>query len=335
MTEVVVEIGNSHEGSLGIACSMVDMAAKAGAKIVKFQMHLSQFESTTQEPFRAEFSMQDKTRLDYWKRINFSFEDWSKLISYVQNQELEFLCTPFSIEAATWLFQSGGIKRWKVGSGDAVNFPLIDYLISTNLPLIISTGLISNSELITLCKRLSEKNALDRTMLLHCVSQYPATLSDVSLHLLEALRSFSNKVGYSDHSGNLSTSLYAASKGADLIEVHMTPHPDFFGPDVSSSLTPEEIKALIRFIEDLDVMNSTRKSRDTLFEAVTESARIFRKGIYWNMDLCAGSKIEMKHLSFRKPVGQIDAIEIDSVLDKVLLIDVFAGNPANRSEFSN
>ena len=126
--DLIVEVGNAHEGSLGIATSFVDIVKSTGAKCIKFQMHLPEFESSENEPFRKKFSAQDKTRVDYWNRVGFSFEEWKYLLSYTKGADLEFLCTPFSIEAARWLFENTEMKRWKVGSGEATNFPLLSFL---------------------------------------------------------------------------------------------------------------------------------------------------------------------------------------------------------------
>lgn len=335
VAEVIVEIGNAHEGSLGIACSMVDMAKAAGVKTVKFQMHLPEYESTEEEPFRVKFSLQDETRMDYWARVGFNFKEWRQLIDYVEWQGMEFLCTPFSIEAATWLFENHLVKRWKVGSGDATNFPLVDFLVETHLPLIISTGLISELELAILCKRLESLGALERTTLLHCVSKYPVDLDETSLHLMEDLRFYSKRVGYSDHSGNLATPILAMALGADLIEVHMTPHPAFFGPDTKASLTPEQIKSLLEFSKSFEIIQSKKKKKDDIFESVRETAKIFRKGIYWKSNLNAGTVIQLSHLSFKKPIGSIDSIEVDTVVGKIINSDVISGRAVLRSEISD
>ena len=92
-TKIIAELGNTHEGSLGIALSMVDMSANAGADIVKFQLHLSEFESTKYEPFRTKSFSQDKTRLDYWNRVGFTLEQWKLIKNHCDSRKIEFLCS--------------------------------------------------------------------------------------------------------------------------------------------------------------------------------------------------------------------------------------------------
>lgn len=330
--DLIVEIGNAHEGSLGIATSMVDMAAKSGAKTVKFQMHLAQHESSVKEPFRKKFSLQDSNRFEYWQRVNFSFDHWKRLIDYTVAVGLEFLCSPFSLESAEWLLSDGRIKRWKVGSGEATNYPLLDYLIDSKLPILLSTGLVSWDELLEIKRRFENKQAWDRVTVLHCVSMYPAPLESISINILNDLSSITKNVGYSDHSGRVSVPLLVYSKGIKTIEVHMTPHKLFFGPDTQASLTPEEIEMVVRISEEWDVLKSSGATRDELFNSSSNTANIFRKGTYWKSDLQRGHKVSLNDLVFLKPNSEIEAREYEIVLGKVLNCDVKQGESVRKSE---
>lgn len=331
-TEIIVEIGNTHEGSLGVAKSLVLMAKKAGAKTVKFQMHLAEFEGIKNEPFRVKFSEQDETRQDYWRRVNFSLQNWIHLSEFCNSEDLEFLCTPFSLEAARRLFENRLIKRWKIGSGQAVEWPLIDYVSLSGLPLIISTGLISSDEIVSLKKRLENNGAWSKTTLLHCVSQYPAPLDNLDLHLMKDLAKLGCRVGFSDHSGDPNTALYAIANGARVIEVHLTPRKDYFGPDVSSSLTPEEIESLIRFASTSNILENSNGTKELHFQRVSGLRKIFRKGVYWSESLPLGTVIQLKHLQFLKPVDGIDVIDFELLLGKQTAKEVHSGSPVQTDE---
>jgi N-acetylneuraminate synthase len=333
-TEIIVEIGNTHEGSLGVAKSFALMAKKSGAKTVKFQMHLAEFEGVLDEPFRVKFSEQDRTRQDYWKRVNFSLENWINLAEYCKSIEIEFLCTPFSLEAAQVLHENGLIQRWKIGSGQAVEWPLIDYVSQSGLPLIISTGLVSVEEILLLQERLQFNGAWNRTTLLHCVSQYPAPIEHLDLHLMNELRKLGCRVGFSDHSGNPNVALYAISLGAEVIEVHMTPSKDYFGPDVSSSLLPNEISWLVEFAAVSDILRKSTGTKIEHFNRVAELRTIFRKGVYWNSHLPKGTVVSEAHLRFLKPVRGVDVINYESLLGKTICVEVFPGEPAKLDQLS-
>jgi N-acetylneuraminate synthase len=187
MSEIIVEIGNTHEGSLGIAKSFVRMAAESGVTTVKFQMHIPEHEGIPNEPFRVKFSDQDENRQSYWRRVNFSLENWGLLKQYCDQVGVEFLCTPFSVEAAEVLFENKLVKRWKIGSGNATDWPLIDYVSKTGMPLLISTGLASEAELTKVKERLVALGSWENTTLLHCVSKYPASMDQLDLHLMDEL----------------------------------------------------------------------------------------------------------------------------------------------------
>lgn len=324
--DLIVEVGNSHEGSLGLAMSFVDMIASTGAKTAKFQMHVAEYESRHDEPFRRKFSQQDASRFEYWRRVGFDESEWKKLINHTVNNGLEFLCSPFSLEAARFLLNTGKIRRWKIGSGEATNFPLLDFMIDSKLPILLSTGLVTWNELLNIRERFLSKGAWDLVTLMHCVSMYPTPLEKVSLNLINDLLDLNSQVGFSDHSGDPATSLLAYSLGVKVIEVHFTPHPLFFGPDTSSSLDIDQIRNIVSLTKKWDVLRSFPNSRDALFHDSKETASIFRKGIYWKRNLPQGHKIELEDLSFLKPSSLIGAEHYESVVGKTTSREVFQGD---------
>ncbi len=330
--EIIVEIGNSHEGSLGIARSFIDMAKSSGAEIVKFQMHMARFEGMASEPFRVNFSHQDISRADYWERVDFTDDGWRNLSDYCDQLGIEFMCTPFSIEAAERLLRLTGIRRWKVGSGDAANLPLLDFLVSTELPLIISTGLISWEEILLIKKRLELRNAWSRTTLMHCVSMYPTPLEFSSLNILDELKTLTPRFGLSDHSGDLAPGIIGITKGVQILEVHMTPHEMFFGPDVSSSLSHQFLCQLVNFRNSFSVISANPHSRNELFQLSEGTRKIFRKGIYWAKDQNVGEIVDLDSFSFLKPSNDVDSIHFEAFLGKKLSRKVQSGMPFLESD---
>ena len=313
--KIIAEIGNSHEGSLGIALSMVTMAAEAGADIVKFQFHISEHESTINEPFRDKTFIQDTNRQEYWKRVSFTLNDWVAIHKHCEVSKIEFLCTPFSLEAAKILHENNLVKRWKIGSGDALNFSLIDYVFESDFEVLISTGLINQTELSSLLNHVSTNLKIQQLILMHCVSQYPTELKNSSISLiLDYMDKFNVRTGHSDHSGNISTAIYALTLPIDYLEVHLTPHRLFFGPDTSSSITPNELKQVVKFRNDFKVIKDSKLSRDDLYQASLNTVKIFRKSLYWARDLPSGSIIKPDDVSVKKPMASIDSSQIQSVI---------------------
>jgi N,N'-diacetyllegionaminate synthase len=332
-TRIIAEIGNSHEGSLGIALSFIEMMAEAGVDVVKFQMHMGEHEGIPDESFRVAFSQQDLNRQAYWNRVSFSDQQWGVISDYVNQLGMEFLCTPFSVEAAKRLLDVTNIKRWKVGSGDAVNFPLIDFLSSTELPLVISTGLISESEIEKLRLRLTLKDSWHQTTLMHCISEYPTPLSRSSLGQIKRLEEKGCKIGLSDHSGSTTPGLYAVSRNLDFIEVHMTPHRKFFGPDVSSSLTPSEISMIVKFRNELQIIEDGELTKEDIYMNSLQTGKLFRKGIYWAGSFSAGHVCSVEDLRFLKPVSVMDSIDFESILGKKINLDVSPLQPVSLGQF--
>src|SRR5271167_4937148 len=143
---VIGEVAQAHDGSLGTAHAYIDAIARSGAKAVKFQTHIAAAESTPQEPWRVRFSYQDATRYEYWKRMEFTEAQWAGLKRHAEEKGIEFLSSPFSLEAAQML-QRIGMKTWKVASGEVANSQLFDYMVETRFPIMVSTGMSSTYEI--------------------------------------------------------------------------------------------------------------------------------------------------------------------------------------------
>ena len=130
---IIAEVAQAHDGSLGAAHAYIDAAARAGADAVKFQTHIAAAESSPAEPWRVKFSLQDATRYDYWRRMEFTEEQWAGLRMHADERGLQFLSSPFSVEAAQ-LLRRVGVSAWKIASGEVNNVPLFDFMLSTGLP---------------------------------------------------------------------------------------------------------------------------------------------------------------------------------------------------------
>ncbi|MBA3271470.1 MAG: N-acetylneuraminate synthase family protein, partial [Acidobacteria bacterium] len=137
---VIGEVALTHDGSLGLAHAFVDAIATTGADAVKFQTHIATAESTPGEPFRVQFSKQDTSRYDYWVRTSFSTEQWQELADHTRKAGLDFISSPFSLEAVT-LLDRAGVALWKVASGEVSNVSLLDAMTQTSRPVLLSSGM--------------------------------------------------------------------------------------------------------------------------------------------------------------------------------------------------
>lgn len=313
-TFIIGEVAQAHDGSLGFAHSFIDAIADAGADAVKFQTHIASCESTIEEPWRVKFSMQDKSRYDYWKRMEFTEEQWAGLKEHAENKGLIFMSTPFSVQAAKML-KKLGISKWKLSSGELSDPWLLDYIMQTKLPVIMSTGMSTLKQIDeTVTKFLM--NNIDLS-LLQCTTMYPVPARNVGLNIMQHYKQkYGVKVGLSDHSGTIFPSLAAVALGAEIIEVHVAMSRESFGPDVCASLIILELKQMIQGIRMIDEMTSNPVDKDLQAKDLQKTNEIFSKGICVNSELKKGQTVTKDNIAFKKPGKGIKAMDYNMIIGK-------------------
>ncbi len=321
---VVAEMGLSHDGSLGAAYAFIDAVAIAGANAVKFQTHIAEKESSKYEQFRkGTFFPQDKSRFNYWIRTGFSKDQWILLKKHAESKNLVFLSSPFC-EAAIELLESIGMQAFKISSGEACSRPMIEKILEARLPVILSTGMISISEIRDIVN-LARKKKIP-VIVCQCTTRYPCPPEHLGLNVIDWLKNeFKVPVGFSDHSGKIFAGLGAFMAGASLIEVHATFSRKCFGPDVSSSLTFEELAELISGIRFLEKCRNNPLDKDKETEKLEPMRGVFAKGIFAKIAISKGEKISRRHICFRKPLMGIPSNEYESILGKKTLRRILLG----------
>lgn len=329
---VIAEVAQTHDGSIGLAHAFIDAIARTGADAVKFQTHLAGAESTPREPFRVPFSRADATRFEYWERTGFTEEQWAGLKLHAEQRDLVFLSSPFSLEAAE-LLQRLNVVAWKVGSGELDSRRMIDFLIATGKPIILSTGLSSYQEVDDLAARMGTA-AAGRHVLMQCTTAYPTPPEKVGLNvLLDYQRRYSCPIGLSDHSGTPWPGVMAAWHGARVIEVHATLSRDLFGPDVSSSLTIEELASLVNGVRFAHVMRNRPVQKDDLAAAAAPLRRMFGKSAVARRSLGVGATVDEAAVAFRKPGEGIPEKEFAPFLGRRLKQPVAANAAFQEEDF--
>ncbi len=309
---IIAEVAQNHDGSLGMAHAHIDAAANAGANAIKFQTHIADEESTPAEPWRTKFSTQDDSRMDYWRRMEFSESQWVELKQHADKVGLHFLSSPFSNKAVE-LLDRLDIPAWKIASGEITNTFLLDRVIETNKPVILSTGLSTIDEISSTVNYIKQSN--NPLALLQCTSQYPCSPERIGVNVINEFRkSFNCAVGLSDHSGTIYSGLVAAAQKIQVLEVHITLSREMFGPDVIASITTQELKSLvegIRYIET--VINHPVDKSNPDVEAMP-LRDIFMKSLYAATDIEAGEQLNQRHLIAKKPGTGIPINELKQVL---------------------
>lgn len=316
---MIAEVAQAHEGSINLAHSFIDMASQAGVDAIKFQTHIAEQESTYDEPWRVKFSYSDKSRYDYWQRMEFSEQEWIELSEHAQESGLHFVSSPFSVQAVNQL-EKLDMPFWKIASGEICNNELLEAVWETKKPIIFSTGLSSDSELekVVLC---TKEKGIDFAIL-QCTSKYPTPPEDWGLNQLELLRAkFDCPVGLSDHSGDIYAGLAACALGADILEVHIIYSKKMFGPDTTSSLTFDELSRLVDGVAQIDCSLNNPVLRDIKENYAIEMSEIFGRSLSLVRDLKKGDVIASKDLILKKPGNGIPNEERDNLVGRKLAKD--------------
>jgi len=327
---VIAEIAQAHDGSLGAAHAYIDAVANAGAGAIKFQTHIAAAESTASEPWRVRFSQQDETRLDYWQRTGFTEEQWAGLKRHADDRGLMFLSSPFSIESAKLLTRIG-VPAWKIASGEVNNTGLFDYVLSTGLPVLLSSGMSTLEEMDEAVAQVQRRGV--SLTLMQCTSAYPCPPEKLGLNVMEVFRKrYRTKVGLSDHSGNIYAGLAAAALDADVIEVHVTFSRECFGPDVPASLTTSELRQLAEGVRFIRTALANPVEKNELAAEAQPLRQIFTKSVVACSALPAGRVLRESDLTVKKPGTGIPANRLREVVGKTLRCPVEADQLLRESD---
>ena len=329
---IIAEIGQAHDGSLGVAHSFIDSLKGTGVSSIKFQVHIAEAESSKKEKFRKKFSYKDKTRFDYWKRIEFSKNEWLGIKKHCENEGFEFIASTFSM-AGINLLNSIGLKTFKIASGEVNNYLMIDKLINLKKEIILSSGLCNYNELDIIVEKINKSKI--SLSVLQCTTEYPTSPKNIGLNIIAEMkkRYKKNLIGLSDHSGNKNTMLAATTLGADLIEFHVTFDKKMFGPDSSSSIEINEVKELVDGIKFIrECINNPINKEKTINKNVR---KIFFKSLAINKNISKGEIISVDDLETKKPSNMgINTIFYKKILNKKINCNLKSGDFIKNKYFN-
>lgn len=322
---IVADVAQAHDGSLGAAHAYIDAVARTGAQAIKFQLHIAAAESTRSETFRVKFSRQDSTRYNYWRRMEFTEEQWRGLVAHADERGLVFLCSPFSTDAVEILDRLG-VPGWKIGSGEVATTPMLDRVARTRKPVILSSGLSSWADMDAAVARLRDGGA--PVAVLQCTTAYPCPPETLGLNVIAELRArYGCPVGLSDHSAKTYAGLAAITLGADIVEVHVVFSRECFGPDTMASLTTAELVDLVsgaRFIHTA-LCNPVDKS--VMAPDLLDLRKLFSKSLVAARELPGGHRIAEDDVALKKPGTGIPASGLARILDRRLRRTMEADEP--------
>lgn len=326
----IAEIGINHNGNPEIARRLIDIAAEAGADAVKFQKrNLAQVYAPEVLENLASQDKELQFVVSWLQRVELSDEVFRELAEYARSKGLEFLCSPWDRHSVDFL-ESLDIAAYKIASADLTNLPLLEYVVRTGKPLIVSTGMSNRREIETTVRFLKDRGA--SFALLHCQSTYPAAFKDVNLRAMLSLQEYGVPVGYSGHERGIAVSTAAVALGACIIERHVTLDRTMPGPDHAASLEPPGLQKQVRDIRVLEIALGSPYRSMSRGEILTRHA--LGKSLAAARDIAAGETITWDALTALSPGVGISPQRAPEVVGKPAPRAFRAGEPFRESDIT-
>lgn len=318
-TLIIAEAGVNHNGSIDIARQLIDAAAEAGVDYVKFQTFKAD-RLVSKDALMAEYQQSNMhkatTQYEMLKKLELSQEQHKILIDYCATKGVRFLSTAFDLESIDFL---GSLRLgvWKVPSGEITNYPYLKRIAAYREPVVLSTGMSISCEISDAVNLLVDNGVpKDMITLLHCNTEYPTPMEDVNLHSMQYLKGqFGLRVGYSDHTKGIEVPIAAVALGAVIIEKHFTLDRSMEGPDHKASLEPEELKAMVASIRNIE------KALGECDKQVTRSEEknilIARKSIVAACKIEKGEMFTEHNLTVKRPGNGLSPMMWPEVIGKI------------------
>ena len=317
-TIIIAEAGVNHNGSLEMAKQLVDKAVESGVDYIKFQTFKAS-KLVTKTAKQAEYQQKNigkegDSQYQMLKKLELSPKDHEVLIDYCKERGIKFFSTAFDFESIEYL-HSLNLGLWKIPSGEVTNYPFLKRIAAYNEKTILSTGMCDMEDVRAAVEALY-KNGLSKEnlILLHCNTEYPTPFEDVNLKAMDALRrEFGVEVGYSDHTKGIEVPIAAVALGATVIEKHFTLDRTLPGPDHKASLEPDELKAMVSAIRNIELAVAGDGTKH-VSESERKNIAIARKSIVAACDIKAGDVFTEENLTVKRPGSGISPMRWEEVL---------------------
>lgn len=317
-TIIIAEAGVNHNGSIELAKGLVDKAVEAGVDYIKFQTFKAA-NLVTRSARQADYQKKnigsgDESQYQMLKKLELSPEDHEKLICYCHERGIKFFSTAFDFDSIEYL-HSLNLGLWKIPSGEVTNYPFLKRVAAYNEKTILSTGMCDMVDVRAAVEALY-KNGLSKEnlILLHCNTEYPTPFEDVNLKAMDALRNeFGVEVGYSDHTKGIEVPIAAVALGATVIEKHFTLNRNMEGPDHKASLEPDELKAMVSAIRNIEMAISGDGTKHVSGSERMNIA-IARKSIIAARGIKKGDLLTEENLTVKRPGTGISPMRWEEVI---------------------
>lgn len=315
---IIAEAGVNHNGSLTRAIDMIKVAANSGADAIKFQTFIASDLATShakKAKYQSINSSKDESHLKMLTKLALPLKDFKVLKQECTKNNIEFMSTAFDLKSLQYL-SSLGMKTFKIPSGEITNLLLIEEIAKKNRKIILSTGMSTKKEISNAIKVLV-KNGQKRNKIsiLHCNSEYPTPMKNINLHVMKSLSNYFNlPVGISDHTLGYEVPIAAAALGAKIIEKHFTLNKNLSGPDHKASLSPSELRKMIKYVRNIEIALGSATKKITKGEL--ENLNVARKSIIALKQIKKGEIFSKNNLTVKRPGNGISPMKWYTVLGK-------------------
>jgi len=321
---IIAEAGVNHNGSVAVAKRMIEKAKDLGADAIKFQTFRTEA-LVTRGAQKAGYQVREtgtkESQFEMLRRLELDAPAHSELLAHCRKTGIAFLSSPFD-EASADLLDSLGVERFKLGSGELTNLPLLTHVAAKGKPIILSTGMATLGEVELALETVRRTSGVEVT-LLHCVTEYPAPVEQINLRAMHTLRtSFAVPVGYSDHTEGSEIAIAAVALGASMIEKHFTLDRNMEGPDHKSSLEPDEFARMVREIRRVAFALGDGIKRPAACEL--PNILVARKSVVAARPIARGATISRADLAIKRPGSGIAPSDLDKVVGRRAAVDLSA-----------
>lgn len=313
---IIAEAGVNHNGNFDLAKKMVVAAKEAGADYIKFQTAVPELvisKSAQMADYQKNNIGSEESQLEMCRKIHLSLSDYEPLKEYCDKIGIKFMSTPFDLKSIDVLIKLD-MDYIKIPSGEITNLPYLRKIATLNLPVILSTGMCRLGEIENALDVL-EKEGLGRNqiILLHCNTEYPTPYVDVNLRAMRTLKDcFGVEVGYSDHTQGIEVPIAAVAMGATVIEKHFTLDKNMSGPDHKASLEPDELKAMVDAIRNIEMAMGTGHKK--VSDSERKNIAIARKSIVASCNIKKGEVLTEDNLYVKRPGSGINPMRWEEII---------------------
>jgi N,N'-diacetyllegionaminate synthase len=321
---IIAEAGVNHNGDINLAKKLIDVAVDAKVDAVKFQTfkasNLLLKDAKKADYQQKNMNENDNSQYNMLKKLELDIDTHKELIKYCNSKNIMFLSTPFDNDSIDMLNKLD-LEIFKIPSGEITNLPYLRHIGSLKKEVILSTGMADIGEIEDALDVLLQEGTLKENItILHANTMYPTPMEDVNLKAMVTIgNTFDVAFGYSDHTLGIEVDIGAVALGASVIEKHFTLDKTMQGPDHKASLEPDELKAMVKAIRNIEIALGSSIKKPSKSE--TPNIKVARKSIIANCEIKKGEIFTEKNLAIKRPGNGINPMRWDEIVGTIALKD--------------